>query len=195
MQDRCSTRDDGAADVAISLNLGDELLMQRIELIGACRDRVVGERILEPQPLEHGGFEQGRGRVGVVFEKPRRAIAIVGEIEAAIECVVVATPALGDQVPGVPRNPQTLQGSLIANRSIDQGEAERGQLLGGIFDMALDLLQGEAVVGALVPIDVAVHAQELEAGLARPLRQIVTWPYADAPHALDPLTSLNRGRR
>ena len=48
-----------------------------------------GVSLLEPAPLDDRGFEQCRGRVGVVFEQLRRrsrtAFACPGEVEASVK--------------------------------------------------------------------------------------------------------------
>ena len=48
---------------------GDEPLVDRVELVGARRQLAGRELILQPEPLEGGGFIERRRRVGVVFEQ------------------------------------------------------------------------------------------------------------------------------
>jgi hypothetical protein len=54
---------------------------------------------LQPEPLHHGGFEQGGGRVGVVLQQLGLALALAGEgeVEAPVDGAFVALPRLGDE--------------------------------------------------------------------------------------------------
>ena len=68
----------------------DESLVDAVELVG------VGMGVLEPVPLDDGGFEQGGRGIGVVLEQLGRPRAVVTQIEAAVERRGILLPAFDD---------------------------------------------------------------------------------------------------
>ena len=152
--------------------MGDQGFMNRIELISAGGDQLLRNRVFEPAPLENRCLEQGGGCVGIVFQQFCRSGAVVGQIKAAIEGFVAVLPALLDQIPDVRWDRQAGEDAFVADSAVNQIEAERREFSAGVFQMILDLAQREAVIGAFVPIDLAVDHGELEAGLAGPCLKI-----------------------
>ena len=129
-----------------------QLLMQAVELVGVGGQTAGGDHLLQPDPLEGAGFIDTGGRVGVVFEQLRRAGAVIGEIEAAIERRGPGFPAVGDVIAGRFRDRQSGHQGLAAGHLIDEVEAERVKGARGFFDAVFDLGERELVVGAFVPV-------------------------------------------
>ncbi|MNE97699.1 hypothetical protein D3C80_1960940 [compost metagenome] len=48
--------------------------------------------------MEISRFEDGSGRVGVVFEQLCRAISVIGKIKAAIQVAVTPPPGMSDDI-------------------------------------------------------------------------------------------------
>ena len=142
----------------------DQLLMNRIELVGTFGDDVAFDRLFEPGPLKHRRLEDRCRGVGVVFEQLCRLLSAKGEIDAAIEAELVVAPAVGDQRPVTFRNFQAAQIFFVSDGLADQFEAHRVDLAGRRLDLALDLVKREGVIGALVPIALAVDGVEVEPG-------------------------------
>ena len=77
----------------------DQALVDRIELVGGCGNDLPFDRLFQPGPLEHRGFEdRGRG-VGIVFQKFRRPMAVETKVEPAIEAELIVVPAVRYQRP------------------------------------------------------------------------------------------------
>ncbi len=160
----------------------DQAFVDRIELVGVLRNDAALDRLLQPAPLEHRGLEDRGRRVGVVFEQFRRPCAVEGQIEPAIEAAFVALPAVRDQRPEGFRDFQPLQIFLVADRLCDQREAHLVDLAGRRLDAALDLIQREGVVAALVPVTLVVDGVEVEAASLRALAPVVALGADDALH-------------
>ena len=156
--------------------------MQRIELVGVARQQLARDRVFQPLPLEHRGLEHRRRRVGVVFEQLRRTLAVVSQVEAAVEARIAALPARRDPVPERRRNLEDAQQSIVGNCALDQRAAHLVELRGRRLDIALDLLERERVIGALVPIAFAVDGVEREAGSLSDVAPVGALVTGDAPH-------------
>ena len=71
---------------------------------------------------------------------------------------------------------QNLQHALVVDRARDEFAAHRVELGGGRLDVLFDLLQREGVIGALVPVPLAIDRMERESrglGLFAPVRPLV----------------------
>ena len=99
-------------------------------------------------------------------------LPVVGQIEAAVEARIVALPACRDEGPEPFRDAQQLEHALVVDRARDQFAAHLVELGGRRLDVALDLLQREGVVGALVPVALARDGVEAEAVLVGPLAPV-----------------------
>jgi hypothetical protein len=62
------------------------------------------------------------------------------------------------------------------------GIFSRLDLAGGRFDAALDLVEGESVIGALVPIAFAVDRVKIESGGFRGQSPVIALGTVDPPH-------------
>ena len=122
--------------------------MQRVELVGVG---IAGPYLLlEPAPLRDRRLEERRRRVGVVFEELGRALAVVGEVEAAEERDLLRAPGPRDAV--APRLGNRELGHAVAGDDVlDRVQATRVQLAGGRLER-VDLVGGEAVAARLVPV-------------------------------------------
>ena len=141
----------------------DQPLMDRIELVGALRNDVALDRLFEPGPLKHRRLEDRGRRIRVVLKQLCRVFAVKGKIEPAIEAGLVLAPALRDQRPERLRYFQAAQVFFVSDRAADEFEAHAVDLGGRRLDLVLDLAQRERVIGALVPIALAVDGVEIEA--------------------------------
>jgi hypothetical protein len=140
----------------------DQALMDRVELVSARRDDLPLDRLLEPGPLKHRGLEdRGRG-VRVIFQQLCRASPVETEIQSAIKAGFVAVPAIGHQRPVSFRYPQRSQVFFVADDAIDQFEAHRVDFAGRRFNLALDLIQRESIIGALVPVALAIQRMKIK---------------------------------
>ncbi|MGY3123787.1 hypothetical protein ACVWXQ_007724 [Bradyrhizobium sp. S3.14.4] len=106
------------------------------------------------------------------------------QIEPAIEAAVVALPALGDQAPECLRNLQASQIALVTDHAAGKLDAHRVDLGCRRLDAALDLVEREGVIGALVPIAFAVDGVEGEAALFGGLPPVVALGADDASHVI-----------
>ncbi len=156
--------------------------MDRIELVGAGGNDLPLDRLLEPGPLKHRGFEDRGRRIRVVFEQLGRAASVETEIEPAIEAEIVAMPAFRDQWPERLRYFQSLQIFFIVDRTADQFEAHRVDVGGRRFDLLLDLFQRERVISALVPVAFAVDGMKIESAGVRSGAPVVSLGANDATH-------------
>lgn len=143
----------------------DQSFMQRVELIRLRRKFAAGDELLQPVPLNDGGFEQARRRVGVVFEELRTPPAVIGEIEATVERGVPPPPALGDQIARMGRDAQAIHRRFAGDDAVDEFEAQGVDLLRRRLDVSLDLPQGEDIADALVPVGGAIDMRIGEADL------------------------------
>jgi hypothetical protein len=142
----------------------DQPFMDRIELVGTGGDDLPLDRLLEPCPLKDRRLED-RGRcIGVILQQFRRTPPVETEIEPAIEAAVVAAPTVADQRPECFRYLQTLQIAFVADRAADEFEAHRIDFARGILDLTFDFIQREGVIGALVPIALAVKGMKVKSG-------------------------------
>ena len=129
----------------------DELFVQRIELVER------GEAIFLPIPLHHRRLEQRGRRVAIEFEQLRLALPVISQIEPAeIERGRLRFPRIADR-----------RGAEIGDAEGSQQRGPLDDILPGLkqqlvefggraFDPA-DLIAGEAVKDAFVPIRLAVR--------------------------------------
>ena len=104
------------------------------------------------------------------------------EIEPAVEAALVVMPALRDQRPERFRYLQAAQDAFIADRAAGKFEAHRVDFAGRPFDLAFDLVQREGVIGALVPIALAIDGVKIEPGAFGGRAPIVALGTDDALH-------------
>lgn len=165
-----------------SLPRRDQPLVDRVELVGARGDDAPPDRLLEPGPLKHRRLKD-RGRcIRIVFEQFRRTVAVEFQVEPAIEAAVVALPAFRNQVPKRVWNLEPPQMAFVADHATGELQAHRIDLAGRRFDGALDLVERERIIGALVPIALAVDGVEGEAALLGGLLPVVALGTHDALH-------------
>lgn len=112
----------------------------------------------------------------------RRSIAFELQVEPAVEAAVVSLPAFSDQVPKRFRNLEPPQMAFVADHATGELQAHRIDLAGRRFDRALDLVERERIIGALVPITLAVDGVEGEAALLGGLLPVVAFGTNDALH-------------
>ena len=110
-------------------------------------------------------------------------LPVEAEIEPAVEAGLVAVPTFGDQWPERFRYLQPAQGLFVVDRPADQFEAHRVDFAGRRLDCAFDLLQGECVTGAFVPIALAVYGVKIKPGLVSGSAPVVAFGAGDALHA------------
>ncbi len=172
----------------------DQPFVQRIVLVGVAGNDLPLDRLLEPHPLEHGGLEHRRRRVGVVFQELCRALPVIAQVEAAIEAGVAALQARRDPVPEPLRDTKRPQYAFIGDGACHQFLAHPVELGGRRFEVLLDLFQGEGIVGPLVPIAFAVDGMELEADLLGGFAPVGALVAGDALHA-GPISRRKNARR
>ena len=126
-----------------------EPVVDRVELVG------VGENVLEPEPLDHRRFQQRGGRVGVVLQEFRRLLAVVGQVEAAVDRRLVLVPRIADIRPELRRDQKAVQERLVGQHVLDGRQAGVVQGVGGLLQ-GVDFRRAELVTDALVPIRVPV---------------------------------------
>src|SRR5262249_8228485 len=90
-------------------------------------------------------------------------LAAVGKVEPSIEARVAALPARRDQRPVALGNAQALEHFAVVDRARNELAAHPVELCGRPLDVALDLVERERIVGALVPIALAVDRVKQEA--------------------------------
>ncbi|MNR65746.1 hypothetical protein D3C85_1889220 [compost metagenome] len=76
-------------------------------MVGLRRERPKGDLIRQPVILEISRFEDGSGRVGVIFEQLCGAMSVIGKIEAAIQVAVAPLPGISDHVVIIARDGKT----------------------------------------------------------------------------------------
>ena len=128
--------------------LRDELFVNGVELI------VFRVQILQPIPLHDSRLEERRRRVGVVLEKLRRRVAVVHEIEAAVDRGRFSVPRPFDRVDGGNGNPE-FDVPLLVDDVLSGLEADPLQLVCRRLDL-VDLAAAEHVVRAFVPVQAAL---------------------------------------
>ena len=79
----------------------DQLLLQAVELIAACRQLTGVQLIFHPDPLEECRFIERRRRIGVVLQQLRLTHAVPREIETRIQRGLMGFPRLAYEAPGV----------------------------------------------------------------------------------------------
>src|SRR6476660_2928494 len=163
--------------------------MDGVELVGSFGKGAGRLQVLQPQPLEDRGLEQCSRRIGVIFQKLGWTFAVIGKVEAAVEAGVAALPTVGDDWPADLGDLQPLEDAFVADCAGDEFAAKCRQFGGGVFEVAFDLLQSEAIVGGLVPIRLAIDFQQREAGLGGPIAQVLAFGSPDALHEVLPSTA------
>src|ERR1700752_1792377 len=98
----------------------DQPLMNRIILVGSRRNKTPLDRLLEPRPLEHRGFEDRGRSIRIVFEQLCRAASAEGEVQPTIKARLVVMPACGDERPEAFGDLQALKILLVADRAADE---------------------------------------------------------------------------
>ncbi len=159
--------------------------MQRIVLVGIGGHDVSRLRVLQPHPLERAGLEHRGRRIGVVLEQLRGTVAVVGEIEAAIEARVATLPACRDEVPEPLGDTQHAQHALVGDRAPDKLAAHTVKLGRRRLDVALDLFERKGVISALVPVALARNGVEAEAGRLGLLFPVRSFVAGDSLHAAE----------
>src|ERR1700730_12523171 len=140
------------------------------------------DRLLQPGPLKHRRLKN-RGRcIRVIFQKFRWPAPVKTEVEPAIEAGLVAVPALGDQRPECFRYLQAAKILFVVDRASDEFEAHGVDLAGGLLDLTFDLIQRERIIGALVPIALAIDGVEIESGAFGSGAPIAAFRACDTPH-------------
>ncbi len=139
--------------------------MDRIELIGARGNDLPLDRLLQPGPLKHRGLENRCRRVRVIFQEFRRTAPVKSEVEPTVEAGVIAVPAFGDQWPERVGYLEAPQRVFVLDRVSDQFEAHRIDLSCWLFDLTFDLIQRERIIGALVPIALAIDGVKIKPAL------------------------------
>ena len=160
----------------------DQPLMDRVELVGALRNDVAFDGLFEPRPLEHGGLEDRGRRVGIVFEQLCRMPPVEAEIDATVEAELVVMPALGNQVPVAFGYLQPAQIPFVVDGFACEFEAHGVDLAGRRLDLALDLIKRKGIIGALIPVGLAVDGVEVEAGRFGGRAPVVALGTGDALH-------------
>lgn len=148
-------------------------VLDQVVLIGPLGQRAAGDLLFQPQPLEVGRFVERCRGVVIEFVQLGRAIARIRQIHAAIQMRVARFPGVGDPLPVERRDGQPGHQRFRAHHLVHQLHRHVVQLLRGRFDVVFDLTQRKRVVGAFVPIRLAVDGVEVEAqrfGLRAPIR-------------------------
>ena len=144
----------------------DQSLMQAVELVKR------GEDLLLPRPLNHCRLQQRGRRVAVELEQLGRPGAVIAEVEPAeVERRRLGVPGVADRLVKRRRDREPIHQPLIVDDRLSGGEEQPVQLGRRGLDR-LDLGEGEAVAGALVPIALAgctVPDQSLRLNLALPV--------------------------
>ena len=141
----------------------DQPLVDAVELVEipapGFADR--GRQVLEPEPLDDRGLEEGGRGVRVVLQELGRPLAVERQVEPAVDRVLVALPALLDEaVEG--RGDVELVEPLLLDDVADRLQAQRIEPRGRGLD-GVDLASLEEVIGALVPVGHPVDRVEQEA--------------------------------
>ena len=89
--------------------------------------------------MHHCGFKQARRRIGIEFKQFRRRLAVIGEIEPAIERGIAPPPAFRYDVARLFRNAQSIHQPFGDDDFAHQIVTERGQVAGRGFEILLDL--------------------------------------------------------
>jgi len=138
--------------------------------------------VFQPLPLEEAGLEQRGRRVVVQFVQLGRASTVVGQVQATVQMRLALAPAVGDPVAVMRRNRQLVHQAFAGDDIADQVQRQLVQLGAGVFDVLLDLAQGERVVRAFVPVRLAVDGVEAETCLFRARPPLGTLGNPDALH-------------
>src|SRR6266446_21147 len=166
----------------------DELFMQGVELVGAlvyraARGGFQALAVFQPEPLRHARLDERGRRIGVVFQKLGRSLAVPGEIEPAEDGRIPPFPGVANAFGKGARN-RELAVAAVAHDVLACLQAKTLQFLGGGLQ-DVDLFTGKDIAGRFFPIPpaerVKVEADVLAAAL--PVRP--GWHRA-APHAAAP---------
>ena len=91
-------------------------------------------------------------------------------------------PAFGDQRPECFRYLQSAQIIFVVDRAGDEFEAHRIDFSGRLFDLTFDLIQRERIIGALVPIALAIDGVKIKSGFFSGGAPVVALGAGDALH-------------
>src|SRR5580692_790369 len=92
--------------VALFAQLLEDLQQPLVDGVELAEAR---KAILQPVPLDDGGLQRGRGRIGIVFQELWRSALVHRQIEAAVDRVLVLVPGTADQVMKLRRNEEAVQ--------------------------------------------------------------------------------------
>ncbi len=159
--------------------LGDQLFVDGVELVGRAA------YVVQPVPLNHGGFNERGGGVGVVLQHLGRVDAVEGQVEPAVDgrtfplpCVLNGRNSGGRNAKfGVP---------LVVDDVLCCLQAHFLEFVGGLFEN-IDLRGAEGIKGRFVPVRAALGGMEskpLRLHDLLPVRPRVTAPplhYSPAP--------------
>ncbi len=118
--------------------------------------------LFEPQPLERRGFVERGRRVGVVFQQPRGAGTVIGQVEPAIQLWFAVAPRTVRRNPSAGGGCQPFHPFLRCDGMGHRLAAHAVQLGRGVFDVVLDLAQREPIGRGFVPIRRSAHVGEGE---------------------------------
>ena len=76
----------------------------------------------------------------------------------------VAMPTVADRFQNASGKSQAAQVAFITDRAADEFEADRIDFAGGGLDLPLDFVEREGVIGALVPVTLAVEGVKIKSG-------------------------------
>lgn len=134
--------------------LGNQPLMERVELVS-----VLPKAVLDGEPLDHRGLEERGGRIRVVLEELRRMLAVVTEIEAIVDRRMLLVPALEDERDHPLRDAELTQ-STVRENVFDRLEVHVLDGVRSCLDL-VDLSGCEGVDRVVPPIrDVTVRVVE-----------------------------------
>src|SRR5712664_586822 len=166
----------------------DELLVQRVELIGALAYRAARGgfqplAVFQPEPLRHARFDERGRRIGVVLQKLGRPLAVPGEIEPAEDGGIPPFPGVADVFGKSGRN-RELAVAPVAHDLLACLQAKTLQFLGGGLQ-DVDLFAGKDIAGRFFPIPPAERMKGEADVLAAALPVRPGWRRA-ASHAAAP---------
>ena len=131
-------------------------------------------------PLNYGGFEEGSGRVRVVFEQLWWIAAVVRKIEPAIECGRIVFPRLAYDFARCLWNVQSIE-LLILNHVLNGGETHFVKLESCLLE-GFDFTALEAISGGLVPIRLIINGVKSQPEPFDALLEVCAWFTRLSPH-------------
>ena len=141
----------------------DQRFLDAVELVRTPWQYTSVYLLLQPQPLEKAGLIDGGRGVGIVFQQFSRACALITKVHASIQAGLFIVPTGGDKVPKALGQGKLLEPVFVPNHLINQFQAHLLQLVGRVFQVVFNLLQGKLIIGAFVPVFFAIYIAEFEA--------------------------------